>query len=98
VVQAAHAVSAVDTYVHGFVLQEVNSTFGEESQLAAMTGAIMEPLPASAYRALTCLRAPRTGRAACLRLTQPELRSFSEDPLGCPVPRIVCGEYVGVGS
>jgi hypothetical protein len=30
---AAHAVSAVDGYVHGFVLQEVNLPFRNESEL-----------------------------------------------------------------
>jgi len=42
---AAHAISAIDSYVHGFVLQEVNLPFGDESELAAMTGAIMEEFP-----------------------------------------------------
>jgi AcrR family transcriptional regulator len=46
---AAHAVSAVDSYVHGFVLQEVNLPFHDESELAAMTGAIMESFPASQF-------------------------------------------------
>jgi len=44
---AAHAISVVDSYVHGFVLQEVNLPFRDESELAAMTGAIMETFPAS---------------------------------------------------
>jgi AcrR family transcriptional regulator len=42
---AAHAISVVDSYVHGFVLQEVNLPFRDESELAAMTGAIMETFP-----------------------------------------------------
>jgi hypothetical protein len=42
---AAHAISAVDSYVHGFVLQEVNLPFHDESELAAMTGAIMDEFP-----------------------------------------------------
>ena len=42
---AAHAISAVDSYVHGFVLQEVNLPFRDESELAAMTGAIMDQFP-----------------------------------------------------
>lgn len=42
---AAHAISAVDSYVHGFVLQEVNLPFRNESELAAMTGAIMDQFP-----------------------------------------------------
>jgi AcrR family transcriptional regulator len=49
VMLAAHAISAVDSYVHGFVLQEVNLPFRDESELAAMTGAIMEQFPASDY-------------------------------------------------
>ncbi len=46
---AAHGVSTVDSYVHGFVLQEVNLPFRTESELAAMTGAIMETFPASEF-------------------------------------------------
>ncbi|MGH3509963.1 MAG: TetR/AcrR family transcriptional regulator [Nocardioidaceae bacterium] len=46
---AAHAVSTVDSYVHGFVLQEVNLPFRNESELAAMTGAIVEAFPASEF-------------------------------------------------
>jgi AcrR family transcriptional regulator len=49
VLLAAHAVSAVDSYVHGFVLQEVNLPFRDESELAAMTGSIMEAFPASEF-------------------------------------------------
>ncbi len=47
VLLAAHAISTVDSYVHGFVLQEVNLPFRNESELAAMTAAIMETFPAS---------------------------------------------------
>ena len=47
--QAAHAISVVDSYVHGFVLQEVNLPFRDESELAALTGAIMETFPASEF-------------------------------------------------
>jgi AcrR family transcriptional regulator len=47
--QAAHAISVVDSYVHGFVLQEVNLPFRDESELAAMTGAIMETFPGSEF-------------------------------------------------
>ena len=49
ILQAAHAISAVDSYVHGFVLQEVNLPFRDESELAAMTNAIMETFPASDF-------------------------------------------------
>ena len=47
--QAAHAISVVDSYVHGFVLQEVNLPFRDESELAALTAAIMETFPASEF-------------------------------------------------
>ena len=43
--EAAHAISTVDSYVHGFVLQEVNLPFRNESELAAMTSAIMDQFP-----------------------------------------------------
>ena len=49
VLQAAHAISVVDSYVHGFVLQEVNLPFRDESELAAMTNAIMETFPAAEF-------------------------------------------------
>jgi AcrR family transcriptional regulator len=49
VLSAAHAVSTVDSYVHGFVLQEVNLPFRNASELAAMTTAIMETFPASKF-------------------------------------------------
>ena len=45
----AHAISLVDSYVHGFVLQEVNLPFRDESDLAAMTGAIMDHFPAADF-------------------------------------------------
>jgi AcrR family transcriptional regulator len=47
--QAAHAISVIDSYVHGFVVQEVTLPFRDESELAAMTGAIMETFPASEF-------------------------------------------------
>jgi len=47
--QAAHAISVVDSYVHGFVLQEVNLPFHDESELAAMTGDIMETSAVSEF-------------------------------------------------
>jgi AcrR family transcriptional regulator len=49
VLLAAHAISTVDSYVHGFVLQEVNLPFRNEAELAAMTAAIMETFPASKF-------------------------------------------------
>ena len=49
ILSSAHAISTVDSFVHGFVLQEVNLPFRDESELAAMTGAIMEAFPASTF-------------------------------------------------
>ena len=49
VTAAAHAISTIDSYVHGFVLQEVNLPFRDESQLAAMTAQIMETFPTSEF-------------------------------------------------
>lgn len=46
---SAHAISAVDSYVHGFVLQEVNLPFQNESELAAMTRAIMDEFPSAEF-------------------------------------------------
>jgi AcrR family transcriptional regulator len=46
---AAHAISTLDSYVHGFVLQEANLPFRDASQLATMTTAIMEAFPAAAF-------------------------------------------------
>jgi hypothetical protein len=46
---AARAISTVDSYVHGFVLQEVNLPFRGESELAAMTTAVMDQFPASEF-------------------------------------------------
>src|SRR3954447_15162084 len=49
VLQSAHAISVVDSYVHGFVLQEVTLPFRDEWELAAMTGAVMQTFPASEF-------------------------------------------------
>lgn len=46
---AAPAISTVDGYVPGFVLQEVNLPFRNESEPAAMTAAIMQTFPASTF-------------------------------------------------
>ncbi len=46
---AAHAISAVDSYVHGFVLQEVNLPFRDEAELATITAAIMEQFPSAEF-------------------------------------------------
>jgi AcrR family transcriptional regulator len=49
VLTASHAISVVDSYVHGFVLQEVHLPFRNEAELAAMTAAIMKEFPASEF-------------------------------------------------
>jgi len=46
---AAHGISLIDSYVHGFVLQEVNLPFEGTTELEEMTGAIMEGFPADAF-------------------------------------------------
>jgi AcrR family transcriptional regulator len=46
---AAHGISLVDSYVHGFVLQEVNLPFKSTEELTAMTGAIMDQFPANDF-------------------------------------------------
>jgi AcrR family transcriptional regulator len=43
---AARAISLVDSFVHGFVLQEVNLPFRGSEELAEMTGAILAQFPA----------------------------------------------------
>jgi AcrR family transcriptional regulator len=45
----AHAISVVDSFVHGFVLQEVNLPFHDESELAALTGGVMEHFPRAEF-------------------------------------------------
>lgn len=46
---AAHAISLIDSYVHGFVLEEVNLPFGSPAELAAMTAAIMAQFPSDDF-------------------------------------------------
>ena len=50
---AAHAYSALDSYVYGFVLQELALPFRTAEEIEAMAGAIMEQAPAGAYPHLT---------------------------------------------
>ncbi len=42
---AGHAISLVDSYVHGFVLQEVNLPINDPADLAEVTGDIMDSFP-----------------------------------------------------
>ena len=46
---AAHAVSAVDAYVHGFALAEAALPFDSGAEAAEVAGAIMEGFAADAY-------------------------------------------------
>jgi AcrR family transcriptional regulator len=50
---AAHAFSLLDSYIYGFVLQEVNLPFGEADDLDEMVGAILPDLSAEEYPHLT---------------------------------------------
>ena len=46
---AAHGISLIDSYVHGFVLQEVNLPFEGTEELTDMTQAIMDEFPANDF-------------------------------------------------
>ncbi|MEE1930101.1 TetR/AcrR family transcriptional regulator C-terminal domain-containing protein [Streptomyces sp. TRM 70351] len=49
VVLAAHAFSVIDSYVYGFVLQELNLPFDGAGELAETADAILREMPADAY-------------------------------------------------
>jgi AcrR family transcriptional regulator len=49
----AHAVSLIDSYVYGFVLQELSLPFTAEGDLEEVAGAILSDMPADAYPHLT---------------------------------------------
>ena len=49
VAMTAHAVSLIDSYVYGFVLQEVNLTFDDGSDMEEMVGEILPGLTHDAY-------------------------------------------------
>lgn len=46
---AAHAVSLVDSYLYGFVLQELSLPFKGAAELDEVAGAILREMPADAY-------------------------------------------------
>jgi AcrR family transcriptional regulator len=46
---AAHGISLIDSYVHGFVLQEVNLPFEGSDELTDMTQAIVDSFPANDF-------------------------------------------------
>lgn len=50
---AAHAVSLIDSYLYGFVLQELSLPFKGAAELDEVTGAILREMPADAYPHLT---------------------------------------------
>ncbi|MBG0854111.1 TetR/AcrR family transcriptional regulator C-terminal domain-containing protein [Streptomyces spinoverrucosus] len=50
---AAHAVSLIDSYLYGFVLQELSLPFTGAAELDEVAGAILRDMPADAYPHLT---------------------------------------------
>ncbi|GHH44864.1 hypothetical protein GCM10018773_33180 [Streptomyces candidus] len=49
VTMTAHAVSLIDSYLYGFVLQESSLPFSGTEELAEVAGAILRDLPADAH-------------------------------------------------
>ncbi|MGW1996762.1 TetR/AcrR family transcriptional regulator [Embleya sp. NPDC001921] len=49
----AHAVSLIDSYVYGFVIQESSLPFGDSAELEEVAGAILQEMPADTYPHLT---------------------------------------------
>ncbi len=49
VAMAAHAFSLIDSYIYGFVLQEVNLPFDDSSDLEQVVGSMMLPFSADDY-------------------------------------------------
>lgn len=50
---AAHAFSALDSYIYGFALQEMKMPFKTPAELAALAEAIMKNMPAAEYQHFT---------------------------------------------
>nr|MCY0984891.1 TetR/AcrR family transcriptional regulator [Streptomyces tirandamycinicus] len=50
---AAHAFSLIDSYLYGFVIQELSLPFSSSAQLEEVAGAILRDAPAGAYPHLT---------------------------------------------
>ncbi|MBQ0986454.1 TetR/AcrR family transcriptional regulator C-terminal domain-containing protein [Streptomyces sp. F63] len=50
---AAHAFSLIDSYLYGFVLQELSLPFSDAAELDEVAGAILREMPADAYPHLT---------------------------------------------
>jgi AcrR family transcriptional regulator len=53
VAMAAHAFSLIDSYVYGFVIQELSLPFASRAELDEVAGDILRDLPADAYPHLT---------------------------------------------
>lgn len=49
VVMAAHAFSVIDSYLYGFVMQELSLPFSNTAELDEVAGGIMRDMPADAY-------------------------------------------------
>lgn len=54
---AAHAYALIDSYVYGFVMQELALPFGSAEELGEVAGGILEAMPAGAYPHLAELMA-----------------------------------------
>ncbi|WP_331767654.1 TetR/AcrR family transcriptional regulator [Embleya sp. NBC_00896] len=50
---AAHAVSLIDSYLYGFVIQELSLPFSGSAELDEVAGAILREMPADTYPHLT---------------------------------------------
>ncbi|WP_349307781.1 TetR/AcrR family transcriptional regulator C-terminal domain-containing protein [Streptomyces sp. HNM0645] len=50
---AAHAFSLIDSYLYGFVIQELSLPFSGSAELGEVAGAILREMPADAYPHLT---------------------------------------------
>jgi hypothetical protein len=50
---AAHAFSALDSYIYGFALQEINLPFDGAGEVADVAATILEQFPADRYPHLT---------------------------------------------
>ncbi|MBT2365059.1 TetR/AcrR family transcriptional regulator C-terminal domain-containing protein [Streptomyces sp. ISL-10] len=50
---AAHAFSVIDSYLYGFVIQELSLPFSGSAELDEVAGAILREMPADAYPHLT---------------------------------------------
>ncbi|MBB3036369.1 TetR/AcrR family transcriptional regulator [Hoyosella altamirensis] len=56
---AGHAISLIDSYIYGFVLQELSLPFTSDAELADVAGDILRDLPADMYPHLTAIIAER---------------------------------------